>query len=484
MSPPPPPPGQASLYEFVLREDPLGYEDMRIKMEEWYPSLSLIATTSIGTVVGTHGPEAMMTPNQITRAFLATKGLNREGLAARMIAAKHTNRWRYACAELIKYLGDASTAGHGAAGRGGEAGHPQADGFRSSYDRNKLTYWALHYYMSYVHDATDEPLFEPLRLYQDMCSDSCAYRVPVPEAVWKSQGTYEEKPAYGDKVECRDLGPLVSYGSLRQLQSRVGVECENAADFPEDHALQLYCSGDATTRRPVPAKALFVLDHKRRRGAAPFKYRQDVLCNPTVDDLSIEDVVGNPAPQTRSLYDSTGAYGAQLDSLEVPAAERGESDFGGHYAARSLMRFVYVTSSHDPAYPPGVYRLMDGPFFADVKCSKLPDQVCGQTVTTTTETVPDPGDYVPSDSNVPYNSQWERRSPFPSAAVKQYDFLDGGGRARGYAYASRGGQGRRLATVTKNTRTDVRVNHGALDISSAVTHHRAAHRATNARPPI
>ena len=95
MSPPPPPPGQASLYEFVLREDPLGYEDMRIKMEEWYPSLSLIATTSIGTVVGTHGPEAMMTPNQITRAFLATKGLNREGLAARMIAAKHTNRWRY-----------------------------------------------------------------------------------------------------------------------------------------------------------------------------------------------------------------------------------------------------------------------------------------------------------------------------------------------------------------------------------------------------
>ena len=37
VSPPPPPPGQASLYEFVLREDPLFYEDMRIKMEEWYP---------------------------------------------------------------------------------------------------------------------------------------------------------------------------------------------------------------------------------------------------------------------------------------------------------------------------------------------------------------------------------------------------------------------------------------------------------------
>ena len=78
-------------------------------------------------------------------------------------------------------------------GRGAEGGFPQADGFQSNYDRNKLTYWALHYYMSYVHDATDEPLFEPLRLYQEMCTDACAYRVPVPTAVWKSQGTYKEQ---------------------------------------------------------------------------------------------------------------------------------------------------------------------------------------------------------------------------------------------------------------------------------------------------
>lgn len=33
--------------------------------------------------------------HQLTKAFLATRGLTQTGLAARMIASKFTNRWRY-----------------------------------------------------------------------------------------------------------------------------------------------------------------------------------------------------------------------------------------------------------------------------------------------------------------------------------------------------------------------------------------------------
>jgi hypothetical protein len=131
VSPPPPPPSKGTLYDFLLEQDPEGIEAMREKMESWcvclrvcddcakaalaatewcvpspscaharaclcrYPELELVATTSAGSSIGPYGPEAAMTPHQLTKAFLATRGLSQDGLAARMIASKFTNRWRY-----------------------------------------------------------------------------------------------------------------------------------------------------------------------------------------------------------------------------------------------------------------------------------------------------------------------------------------------------------------------------------------------------
>ena len=44
----------------------------------------------------------------------------------------------------------------------------------------------------------------------------------------------------------------------------------------------------------------------------------------------------------------------------------------------NMRSLVYVTSSHDLAYPPGVYRLLDLPVFAQAQCHDIPGAVCSE----------------------------------------------------------------------------------------------------------
>lgn len=62
-----------------------GVEEMRRQMETWFPMVHLIATTSASSKIHEFGPEARMTPEEVTRAFLAIRELNEKGLAARMM---------------------------------------------------------------------------------------------------------------------------------------------------------------------------------------------------------------------------------------------------------------------------------------------------------------------------------------------------------------------------------------------------------------
>lgn len=428
--PPPPPPFTASSYAFAMEEDGEGVEEMHSKMNQWYPTLQHTAMSSIGSRTESYGPEAVVTPHQLTKAFLATRGFhNPDGLAARMVAARHTNRWRYACAELVKYLDDYASAAYGSEGRGGESGsfsNPQ--GYSSRYDRNKLVYWALLYESSYDHDdARRSQAIEPLRLYSEMCTDHCSYRVPVPERF--AEAVHSTAPSDGDPVECVDLGPLASYGSLRQLQSRYGgASCGGTGAkeprFGEDHTVAIHCDGLGSSS--AGKGVFFHNDVVRRAKGSPFQYKQTVLCNPNVPALSLRHVVGNPRiPVNGEIRDSTGLaegivptqtgrrrrqrrlflpiVGALIaglvvgeaeasstegiggpegrwNDLVVTAEQRGESEFYDEYNRFSLMRMVYVTSSHDPKTPPGVYRLLDGPFFPSSSCVELPDQVCGTSV--------------------------------------------------------------------------------------------------------
>ena len=183
----------------------------------------------------------------------------------------------------MAWMKDPEHAAYGSAGVGADGGHPNPPGYESAHDRNVLTYWAMWYKMSHDHDTNVDAPFDPLALYADMCQDVCSYRTPVPEEYWKQHGSYEEKPAYGDAVECRSIAPIVSYGSLRQLQAADGgVACDSDA-AAEDATLQVYCNGDKTGRAPIPAYSFFVRDVATREKRAAFAYRRDVMCNAQLD---------------------------------------------------------------------------------------------------------------------------------------------------------------------------------------------------------
>lgn len=347
----------------------------------------------------------------------------------------------------MRYMADPAHAAYGSGGEGADGGHEQPNDFSSQYDRNLLVYWTLWYKLSYDHDTKVDASFEPLELFQDMCQDACAYRTPVPTEFWKFYGSYDESPGYGDNVQCRDIAPLVTYGSLRQLQHRTGGStCDGL--FDEDMVNHIFCNGDKTGRAPVSSGAFFNLDYKSREAHSSFNYKRKTLCDATVD-LSIEDTVGNPAFQTETLYDSTGATGTLLNSLSASPSKRGESRFDTEYLSRSLMVFVYVTSSHDPGTPPGVYRLADLNVFSNLTCDKIPYVNCGEHVTTVLTTTPDTGTYVQTLSTASSLARFARGG-FSPGAVKQYPALSLGGLF--------GGTGRRLGVTTSYDRRPILIN--------------------------
>lgn len=74
--------------------DPHGFELVRSKLEEFFPRLSDVSTSSVGANVGASRVPFKVTPEQITKAFLSSNGMTKDGLGARVIESKHTGRWR------------------------------------------------------------------------------------------------------------------------------------------------------------------------------------------------------------------------------------------------------------------------------------------------------------------------------------------------------------------------------------------------------
>ena len=61
MEPPPPPPAAANAYERLVQEDPEGVEEVRRKLEDWFPRLADVATSSMGATVGPYMGELEVT---------------------------------------------------------------------------------------------------------------------------------------------------------------------------------------------------------------------------------------------------------------------------------------------------------------------------------------------------------------------------------------------------------------------------------------
>ena len=70
VSPPPPPPATLAVYEEMVAMDPHGFEMVRSRLEDIFPRLSDVSTSSMGATVGSSRARWKVTPEQITKAFL------------------------------------------------------------------------------------------------------------------------------------------------------------------------------------------------------------------------------------------------------------------------------------------------------------------------------------------------------------------------------------------------------------------------------
>jgi hypothetical protein len=94
VSPPPPPPVNLAVYEELVALDPHGFQLVRTKLEDIFPRLSDVSTSSVGATVGSYIASIKMPAETLTKAFLASHGMTKDGIGARVIESRHTGRWR------------------------------------------------------------------------------------------------------------------------------------------------------------------------------------------------------------------------------------------------------------------------------------------------------------------------------------------------------------------------------------------------------
>ena len=141
-SPPPPPPARSASSSSCCSPTPLASSSRRKAMDDVLPTLSQVATSSIGATIGDYKPDAKMTRAELTKAYLATSHLeDQNSLGARWVQAAYTGVWRKACAELVRFFDSQELAGAGNSYSGGQARSDwQAAEHDLPYDRNLFLY--------------------------------------------------------------------------------------------------------------------------------------------------------------------------------------------------------------------------------------------------------------------------------------------------------------------------------------------------------
>jgi len=379
VSPPPPPPAGLSVKQQLLELDPHGFELARKKLEEVYPTLEYVATSSAGAAVGDFKPPYEVSPQQLTRALLASRNADGDGddnelgninsLAARIIQSQHTGIWRLACRTLVDFFNDPKNAGRGSlAPEGGDPSWsaPEHD---SPYDRNLLLYVTVEVAVALRIPDKD---FEVSSVWRRMC-DHGGYLVPT-------YGDYKQSYQTQDGALVTNFLPIVAYGSLELLRSAAWASGDRSAVpfwmFREDVVRHLRLS----RRRSIGRW----LQHEE---TSRFKYAPAAMqaryCDSELD-MTVDDALGNPRKAPSFLYDiykderiTQGSTGAELSAGSARTVEKGgvwmyatvdqleAETVTDKYRQLNLNSHVYVTSSHDPNIPPGIHRLLDLAVFAD-----------------------------------------------------------------------------------------------------------------------
>ena len=220
--------------------------ELRQTMSDWYPSVEQMLQNS-GNV-----PQEVWNM-QRSRVVMAIEHLDVNSIAAKMIASLFTMNWHHGCEKLMEELQDEQNA---------KAGQ---DGDLFPYDRNILLYWAVIFFQSHTNSAPEQN-FNPLVIFQTFCEIPCAWREAFPyyQENANTQGSWQH-PELKHPPNCLKYGPLLGYGSLRQLQDRPQTAFDNER-HPED----------MTLRPKVVSRDTFPM--RRLDNAHPYDYAQNILC--------------------------------------------------------------------------------------------------------------------------------------------------------------------------------------------------------------
>jgi len=372
VSPPPPPPTSLAAYEMLVETDPAGFQMVRAYMEDIFPRLSDVATSSMGATVGDYIADFVVPPESITKAFLASNGMTKDGLGARVIESKHTGRWRPACKMLWRLFDDRRKASAGTLSRAfADGNNPHFDDIthQSVYDRNLLLYAMLEIKMSLDKDSLSDIEFSTIGMYDTICGMGVGgYRVPVGPTDYQ---TYNFRAGF----ELDTFSPIVGYGSLETMQSSyLGYATACRQNFArEDIAMQIFCNGIGPAGAGQGTELR--LDAQERQTYAPFIIQRDMLCN-EAQDISIEDTLGRPHDFDTSLFDTPYRSRLAINQIFAAPYHRGEEKLTQRRYTLNMRSFVYITSSTNPSVRPGMHRLLDLPVFDREECKQLPGVNC------------------------------------------------------------------------------------------------------------
>jgi len=332
-APPPPPPVVHGPYEDLLASDPEGMEIAREKLMEFWPQLSCalpalpalpvlpatardrprppasplrpehlppsrgrnIAQQTSGANVGRehspdglgYGPIYYVSKYTMSTAYLATAHFkDQDALSARIIQARFTGHFRFACQAFLEFMSDPTTAGAGSNNPELSA-FPNPDDFASQYDRNWVAMASALFSESYFKETGHIYSTSVHMFWQENCEEPAVHRSAMPQNLWQMDAkVYGEEDLFSHDVPVHSFAPLRAFGSLRQLRDLASGG--NGNDFKEDYT-------------NVAAQADFAHDKGHRPTYSLHSLYREHLCNPTFK-YSINDAIGNPPIGSNSVY--------------------------------------------------------------------------------------------------------------------------------------------------------------------------------------
>ena len=332
-----------------------------------------------------YGPVYYVSRYSMSTAFLATSHFkNEDSLSARVVQARFSGHFRFACKALVDYASDPTNAAAGS--NGPESAFSNPDDYRSPYDRNIMLMAAVLYAESLLAETGELLRVSVEEFWDSNCMAPNLDRSAVPTSTWRNDdGVYGERDVFAHEVPLSTFGPLRTFGSLRQIRDTLTGGADRS----------VYTEDFANSAEQVAA-GHFDVDRLYKQSRSIQTLYREVICNPTYK-YSLDDALGDPPQSTQPRKTDASSYRQPKWDMYVDASSLGKSaiwerpnkgcgngiessgcDPAGrpNYIESSLWAWVYVTSSDDDRVTPGWHRIAHLPVFTMEACDANYNQPC------------------------------------------------------------------------------------------------------------